>query len=215
MPIYEQGGGGATYDQSLNTTDNVEFTGFAINETPITGKFTVNSNFGSYGQFQLINPDTGEVTIVFANNSVAAGDGGITSSSGDYLWAFGLGSYGGSPNTFYFGNNLAGGHVFSIAPNGNTVIAGDLVAKGIAKQLFQGFTTSVYDTAIPTFSGDVLTLFTLKSGGVDGTTVNVVEYNYTGELLTSKVLKASDEITVLNTYTFSYSGSTLTSKVLT
>ena len=84
----------------------------------------------------------------------------------------------------------------------------------IAKVIFQGFTTSEYDASIPTFSGGSLTLFTLKSGGISGTTVNTVEYNYSGGQLTSKVLK-SPSGTVLNTLTFSYSGSTLTSKILT
>ena len=74
---------------------------------------------------------------------------------------------------------------------------------------------TAYDTAEPTFSSGVLTLFTLKSGGESGTVTNTVEYNYSGGFLTSKVLKAADGITVLNTITFSYSGSTLTSKVLT
>jgi len=85
---------------------------------------------------------------------------------------------------------------------------------GIAKQVFQGFSVSTFDTSIPTFSGGVLTLFTLKSGGASGTITNTVAYNYSGGLLTSKVLKDPSGA-VLNTITFSYSGSTLTSKVLT
>jgi hypothetical protein len=68
---------------------------------------------------------------------------------------------------------------------------------------------------IPSYSGDTVTSFTLKSGGTSGTTTNIIALNYTGDSLTSKVLKASDGTTVLNTYTFSYSGSTLVSKVLT
>jgi hypothetical protein len=85
---------------------------------------------------------------------------------------------------------------------------------GIAKQVFQGFSVSTFDTSIPTFSSGVLTSFTLKSGGINGTTVNTVEYNYSDGNLTSKVLKAASGAT-LNTITLNYSSGTLTSKVLT
>lgn len=83
----------------------------------------------------------------------------------------------------------------------------------LSKSIFQGFTTTPFDTAIPTFSSGVLTLFTLRSGGLTGQIVNTVEYNYSGGVLTSKVLKQGT--TTVATMTFSYSGSTLTSKVLT
>jgi len=84
----------------------------------------------------------------------------------------------------------------------------------LSKHLFQGFSVTPFDTSIPTFSGGVLTLFTLKSGGASGAITNTVAYNYSGGLLTSKVLKDPSGAT-LNTITFSYSGATLTSKVLT
>jgi uncharacterized protein YjlB len=84
---------------------------------------------------------------------------------------------------------------------------------GIAKQIFQGFSVSTFDTSVPTFSSGVLTLMTLKSGGASGTTVNTVTYNYTSGQLTSKVLQDGSGNT-LNTLTFTYSGNTLVSKVL-
>jgi hypothetical protein len=82
-----------------------------------------------------------------------------------------------------------------------------------AKQIFQGFSVSTFDTSVPTFTSGVLTLMTLKSGGASGSTVNTVTYNYTSGQLTSKVLQDGSGNT-LHTQTFTYSGSTLVSKVL-
>jgi hypothetical protein len=84
----------------------------------------------------------------------------------------------------------------------------------LSKEIFQGFSVTPYDTSIPTFSGGVLTLFTLKTGGSGGTITNTVAYTYSGGLLTSKVLHDPSGA-VLNTMTFTYSGTTLISKTLT
>jgi hypothetical protein len=124
LDLVGSGGGGNPFDQDLNTNNDVVFDGIALGTPPYTKKLIVDSNSGGYGQLQLINPDPSEVTIVFASAGSPNGEGAITSDSGDTIWAFGLGSYGGSPNNFYFGNNGVGGHVVSISPTGDLTAAG-------------------------------------------------------------------------------------------
>jgi hypothetical protein len=114
------------FDQSLDKSDDVEFATVGIGDTPTGserkfhqhgGKFTVESNSGSYGQFQVINPSAGEVSFVLANEAVANEDGTITSQTAAQTWAFGTGSYSNSATTFIIGNNQ-GNSVFHVLPDG-------------------------------------------------------------------------------------------------
>jgi hypothetical protein len=83
------------------------------------GKFTVESDSGSYGQFQVINPNAEEVSFVFAASATAQPDGTVTSTDNDTFWAFGAGTFGNTPDTFTVGNQGAGGSIFHIkAPTG-------------------------------------------------------------------------------------------------
>ena len=83
------------------------------------GKFLVSSNEGGYGQFQITNPEQGEVTAVFAAKATINQDGSLSSTTGDYIWAFGLGSYGNTPDKFIIGNNSIGNSAFTVKANGN------------------------------------------------------------------------------------------------
>ena len=83
------------------------------------GKFLINSAEGSYGQFQITNPELGEVTAVFAAEATINEDGTLSSTNNDYTWAFGLGSYGNTPDKFIIGNNNIGNSAFTVTANGN------------------------------------------------------------------------------------------------
>jgi len=83
------------------------------------GKFLVESISGSYGQFQIVNPADGEVTLVFGANCVVNSDGSISANvDNGNIWAFGLGSYSNPSTHFTIGNNSFGGVVFDLYPEG-------------------------------------------------------------------------------------------------
>jgi len=139
----------------------------------------------------------------------------VSSSISSAIAALGLGTASThAASDFDSAGSASSAQAYAIQRANHTGTQPASTVTGIAKQVFQGFSVSTFDTSIPTFSGGVLTLFTLKSGGASGMITNTIAYNYSGGLLTSKVLKDPSGAT-LNTITFSYSGTTLTSKILT
>jgi hypothetical protein len=83
------------------------------------GKFTVESSFGGYGQFQIVNPDEGEISFVFAAGSSCNEDGSIATDNPDNEWAFGAGTYGFTPDRFTIGNKSYNSAFFFATPEGN------------------------------------------------------------------------------------------------
>jgi hypothetical protein len=131
------GGGGNPFNQNLNTTDSVSFSGIGNGTTsPIRkyhqegGKFLVNSNSGSYGQFQFINPDNAEASFVIANNSYPNEDGSVSSNSDDtHIWGIGIGMYGNYSNIFTIGN-AGSGEILTLTDGFGATISGNLTASG-------------------------------------------------------------------------------------
>jgi hypothetical protein len=114
------------FDQSLDKSDSVEFATVGIGDTPTGserkfhqhgGKFTVESNSGSFGQFQVVNPSAGEVSFVLVSEGTPAENGWVDAPSPANIWAFGTGSYNTSATTFVIGNNQGSG-VFHVLPDG-------------------------------------------------------------------------------------------------
>jgi hypothetical protein len=114
------------FDQSLDKSDSVEFATVGIGDAPTGserkfhqhgGKFTVESNSGSFGQFQVVNPSAGEVSFVLVSEGTPAENGWVDAPTSANIWAFGTGSYGNDPTTFVIGNN-EGGSVFHVLPDG-------------------------------------------------------------------------------------------------
>jgi hypothetical protein len=121
------GGSDPVFDQDLNATDDVQFATIGVGDVPTGserkfhqhgGKFTVESADGGFGQFQILNPNAGEVSFVMASEAVAEEDGTVSAEAPENIWAFGTGSYSNAATTFVIGNNSAGAGVFHILPDG-------------------------------------------------------------------------------------------------
>jgi hypothetical protein len=131
------GGGGNPFNQNLNTTDSVSFSGIGNGTTsPIRkyhqegGKFLVNSNSGSYGQFQFINPENAEASFVIATNSYPNEDGSVSSNSDDtHIWGVGIGMFGNYSNIFTIGN-AGSGEILTLTDGFGATISGNLTASG-------------------------------------------------------------------------------------
>jgi len=82
------------------------------------GKFLVESTSGSWGQFQIINPEATEASFVFAAGATAGSDGTIESSDSNYIWAFGAATFGSSPDKFTIGNLGYGTAMFFATADG-------------------------------------------------------------------------------------------------
>jgi hypothetical protein len=78
------------------------------------GKFLVNSTEGSWGQFQITNPNEAEVSFVFGAGATINNDGTFTTTDPYKTWAFGAGTFGVSPTIFTIGNNGSGGVLFAL-----------------------------------------------------------------------------------------------------
>jgi hypothetical protein len=116
------------FDQSLDKSDDVEFATVGIGDTPTGserkfhqhgGKFTVESSSGSYGQFQIVNPNETEISFVFAAGSSCNEDGTLTTDNPDNEWAFGAGTFGFTPDRFTIGNGSYASAFFFATPEGN------------------------------------------------------------------------------------------------
>jgi len=79
------------------------------------GKFLINSNDGSFGQFQIVNPDVSEISFVFAAAGTVNPEGSVTSSNDHYLWAFGAGTFGATPDVFTIANAGYDGYIMFAA----------------------------------------------------------------------------------------------------
>ncbi len=132
------GGGGNPFDQDLNTTDSPSFTGLGVGTTTpirkyhqVGGKFLIESTEGGFGQFQFVNPSSGEASLVMATNSTPLGDGGISNNADDpsYIWGVGIGAFGTSGNYFGIGN-ASHGICLGIDASGNASISGTLTVGG-------------------------------------------------------------------------------------
>jgi hypothetical protein len=196
-------GGGNPFDQNLNTTNQVSFTGIGNGTTsPIRkyhqegGKFLVNSDDGGYGQFQFINPIDGETSFVIATNSYPNEDGTISSNSDNTnIWGFGIGMYGNDSNIFTIGNansyeilRLTDG--FGATINGNINASGSINATNIgtaaakevpvtgnatSTQVVLGSDTRLTDSRTPTAHTHPLSALTQSSA----TTGQVATWNGT------------------------------------
>lgn len=90
--------------------------------TDPTGKLTLQSTSGSYGQFQIVNPGIGEASVVLAADATLNTDGTISSTDSSYIWAFGPGSFGAGLNKFGIASPGFGNHI--ITADGSTGYVG-------------------------------------------------------------------------------------------
>ncbi|MFZ3011448.1 MAG: hypothetical protein WA060_00380, partial [Minisyncoccia bacterium] len=82
------------------------------------GKFLVYSSDQSWGQFQLLNPNSTEVSFAFAAAATPLSDGTYTTTNNNFAWGFGAGTYGTSPDNFQISNLGYGGIILNINTNG-------------------------------------------------------------------------------------------------
>lgn len=123
------------------------------------GKFMVESTSGSWGQFQIVNPTDGEVTLVLASNSSVNSDGTMTSldANGEHIWAYGLGSYGTLSTDFSFGNNGLGGPALSIRGGGGIEVFGGVEATSYSANGSPGVTASGTTCTITAITNGIIT----------------------------------------------------------
>jgi len=155
------------------------------------GKFLVNSNDGSYGQFQFINPSNGEASLVIATNSYPNANGTISSNSDDtHMWGLGLGMYGNDSNIFTIGNansleilRLTDG--FGATIYGNIYALGSITAdetiSGTNIKTVEGITFGDGSTQTTAFTGIPITTNFITA--VSGTT-NQINASRSGSTVT-------------------------------
>ena len=88
------------------------------------GKVVIESSNGPYGQLQLVNPNVGEASILFASDPSGGIGGNMTSVDPNHIWIIGLGQLGMPSNKLIFYNpHMSGVPTMTMdAPSGNVGI---------------------------------------------------------------------------------------------
>ena len=143
------------------------------------GKVRIVSQSGSYGQLQVINPISGEATIVLGSGTANA-DGTVSSlaEDGSDVWAFGPGSYSNATSNFGIGNVALGYSALNVnGYTGNVVIGNPATDNGADKLQVLGPIVAQNNNV----TGPALTIKNMHSGD-DGT---IAIDMYTGSTLVS------------------------------
>ena len=88
-----------------------------------TGKLTVYSQDGNYGEFEIGNPASGgEASMAFISGVAGWGASASSINGSSYVWDIGANNYGIGGNAFGIGNQAYGGVILAVQSSGNVGI---------------------------------------------------------------------------------------------